>query len=257
MVAAWLPPTTEGRPTRALRSTIYNSHRIRICLPIQPPSLYLSAMGFYATDTLELATLPRTNPERARQNSLCGQKPLRGPIHNAISGYRLYNPELGRWINRDPIWGEGGLNLFAFAVNDPVNRIDFIGNCPLIPIIYRQKDLCYGDQCNIAIARFECDSEVQPLPGISGRSGRAALLEYKAEGACRNIRVHWWDCGNQRLRHEDDHGNQLGPYERSYWCRDDSGNPSRMNPAINEASVFCAKLAYEECEDSKWVIKFI
>jgi len=68
-------------------------------------------MGFYATDTLELAPPPRTDTGRARQHLACGQKPLRGPIHNAISGYRYYNPELGRWINRDPIGEEGGLRV--------------------------------------------------------------------------------------------------------------------------------------------------
>ncbi len=31
--------------------------------------------------------------------------------------YRHYNPEAGRWINRDPIAEEGGLNLYGFAGN--------------------------------------------------------------------------------------------------------------------------------------------
>jgi len=73
-------------------------------------------MGFYAIDTHETAPPSRTDPERARQHPACGQKPLRGPIHNAISGYRFYNPELGRWINRDPIEEEGGLNLYGFVL---------------------------------------------------------------------------------------------------------------------------------------------
>ncbi len=68
----------------------------------------LHHMGFYATDTLETAPPAITGTCRARQHPLCGQKPLRGPILNAISGYRFYNPELGRWINRDPIEEMGG-----------------------------------------------------------------------------------------------------------------------------------------------------
>ncbi len=54
-------------------------------------------MGFYATDTLEPVSPAITGTRRARSETACGQKPLRGPIHNAISGYRYYNPELGRW----------------------------------------------------------------------------------------------------------------------------------------------------------------
>ncbi len=84
-------------------------------------------MGFYATDTLEPAPPSRTDPGRARQQPSCGRKPLRGPIHNAISGYRFYNPELGRWVNRDPIEERGGLNVYGFVGNGPTVYIDMIG----------------------------------------------------------------------------------------------------------------------------------
>jgi RHS repeat-associated protein len=39
-------------------------------------------------------------------------------------GYRYYNPEIGRWINRDPIEEEGGVNLFRFVDNDPLGLVD-------------------------------------------------------------------------------------------------------------------------------------
>ncbi len=84
-------------------------------------------MGFYATDTIEPAPPSRTDPGRARQHPACGRKPLRGPIHNAISGYRFYNPELGRWINRDPIGEDGGLNVYAFVGNGAIHVIDYLG----------------------------------------------------------------------------------------------------------------------------------
>ncbi len=42
-------------------------------------------------------------------------------------GYRYYFPELGRWISRDPIDEEGGLNLYGFVNNDPVNLWDILG----------------------------------------------------------------------------------------------------------------------------------
>lgn len=34
---------------------------------------------------------------------------------------------LGRWISRDPIEEEGGLNLYGFVNNNPVNYIDLFG----------------------------------------------------------------------------------------------------------------------------------
>ena len=42
--------------------------------------------------------------------------------------YRYYSPELGRWISRDPIEEEGGVNLYAMVENSPVNKIDLYGN---------------------------------------------------------------------------------------------------------------------------------
>lgn len=39
-------------------------------------------------------------------------------------GYRHFNPRTKQWISRDPIGERGGLNLFAYANNDPVNRRD-------------------------------------------------------------------------------------------------------------------------------------
>ncbi len=44
-----------------------------------------------------------------------------------ISGYRYYSAELGRWISRDPLGEEGGINLFVFTLNDPLNTVDKLG----------------------------------------------------------------------------------------------------------------------------------
>ncbi len=42
-------------------------------------------------------------------------------------GFRYYEPNLQRWLNRDPIGEWGGWNLYRFVRNDPVNRIDAEG----------------------------------------------------------------------------------------------------------------------------------
>ena len=42
-------------------------------------------------------------------------------------GYRYYNAETGRWLNRDPIEEDGGLNLYAFVGNDSVSFTDYLG----------------------------------------------------------------------------------------------------------------------------------
>ena len=54
-------------------------------------------------------------------------------------GYRFYEPNLQRWLNRDPIGEQGGISLYQFARNDPANTVDAFGesdvNRPPIRII--------------------------------------------------------------------------------------------------------------------------
>ncbi|MCF7669660.1 MAG: RHS repeat-associated core domain-containing protein [Verrucomicrobia bacterium] len=42
-------------------------------------------------------------------------------------GYRYYWPAMGRWIKRDPIGERGGMNLYNYVGNDPLNWIDTLG----------------------------------------------------------------------------------------------------------------------------------
>jgi RHS repeat-associated protein len=42
-------------------------------------------------------------------------------------GYRFYDPELGRWVNRDPVGERGGINLYVAMVNATINMSDAMG----------------------------------------------------------------------------------------------------------------------------------
>ena len=41
--------------------------------------------------------------------------------------YRFYDPNLQRWLNRDPIKERGGINLYEFVRNSPLNLLDKVG----------------------------------------------------------------------------------------------------------------------------------
>jgi len=47
-------------------------------------------------------------------------------------GYRFYDPNLQRWINRDPIGEIGGVNLYRLAENDPADLFDPVGQTVFI-----------------------------------------------------------------------------------------------------------------------------
>ena len=62
----------------------------------------------------------------------------------AYWGYRYYLPSLGRWISRDPIDEEGGVNLYPYAANvqrfaqrdpvasDGIDAYTYVGNSPTL-----------------------------------------------------------------------------------------------------------------------------
>ena len=45
---------------------------------------------------------------------------------------RWYDSGIGRWLSKDPIGLEGGLNLYVFCGNDPVNFVDPNGHNGLV-----------------------------------------------------------------------------------------------------------------------------
>ena len=45
---------------------------------------------------------------------------------------RPYDPNMGRWMSRDPIGEAGGVNLYGFVGNNAVNQVDLLGNEILI-----------------------------------------------------------------------------------------------------------------------------
>ena len=44
-----------------------------------------------------------------------------------LAQYRGYDPSVGRWLSRDPIEEEGGINLYGYVWNGPICAIDPLG----------------------------------------------------------------------------------------------------------------------------------
>jgi RHS repeat-associated protein len=61
---------------------------------------------------------------------------VHGPSGLNFSRTRAYDAGVGRWISRDPIAEKGGLNLYAYVVNDPMNAVDPSGEFAFVfPIV--------------------------------------------------------------------------------------------------------------------------
>ena len=63
-----------------------------------------------------------------------------GGVWDAATGLvhfraRDYDPRSGRWTAKDPSLFTGGINLYRYASNDPINYIDPSGNIPVVPVI--------------------------------------------------------------------------------------------------------------------------
>jgi RHS repeat-associated protein len=94
-------------------------------------------------------------------------------------GAREYDPQLGRWISKDPIRFSGGAtNLYAYAGSDPVNGRDMTG---LV-------DSVDAHMPGICAANPVACKEIAAAAGrVAGTTGAAATIEQNAEPIVENL----------------------------------------------------------------------
>jgi RHS repeat-associated protein len=59
-------------------------------------------------------------------------------------GAREYDGSTGRWTTKDPSRFEGGVNLYAYSFDDPVNWVDLTGNAPCPAGSHLRPDYKFG-----------------------------------------------------------------------------------------------------------------
>ena len=77
---------------------------------------------------------------------------------------RPYDPNMGRWLSRDPIGEAGGVNLYGFVGNDAANKTDFLGLSSL-HLSYKSDKILLGE-CGSYSWRIAWD--VSPKSGAKG-----------------------------------------------------------------------------------------
>ena len=72
--------------------------------------------------------------------------------------FRNYLPHLGRWATRDPLGEAGGLNLYAFVGNNPVNWVDPWGLTKIIMVGSNVKNPQFFNNIANAMAGIDSDT---------------------------------------------------------------------------------------------------
>ena len=83
----------------------------------------------FGVTTLSTGSLAQTNPFRFSSEYTDSTTDF---IHYK---YRVYVPQLGRWLSCDPIGERGGWNLYGFIDNDGINYFDNLGLKPRIETV--------------------------------------------------------------------------------------------------------------------------
>ena len=140
-------------------------------------------------------------------------KELHAPSGLYYYGFRFYSPALERWINRDPIGEKGGLNLYTFVDNNPINFVDNKGFVAIqvhfIPAVFG--DAQDGGQiahAYILVWETECDEDGVP----------------RAVGNPTFFRGGWEPRGSKRGKVS------LNPKDRDERIHTTYGEFSRQNP---------------------------
>lgn len=98
--------------------------------------------------------------------------------------FRHYDPNTGRWLNRDPIGYAGGMNLYAYCGQSPIMGIDPLGLYSLgeygsdVGKVFKG----YGKALNAAFNPVEIANGIAQIASVAGGCGFEAAGNMLAQG---------------------------------------------------------------------------
>ncbi|MEM7792084.1 MAG: RHS repeat-associated core domain-containing protein [Verrucomicrobiota bacterium] len=192
-----------------------------------------NVMGYYATDTEGVVAeyeygpfgeLIRTTGSKVDDFSfLFSTKYEDAETGLLYYGYRYYDVETGRWLSRDPIEEEGGLNLYRFVGNNGVNQTDYLGLSIVDWINGIVESL--GTPC--------CDKEEQAL--IDAERDRSIAELNFATDALTDAQRNGPRTLDQKFELAESRANAVVAEDRYYRALSDYAN------CMEQDSLYCAK----------------
>jgi RHS repeat-associated protein len=98
-------------------------------------------------------------------------------------GYRFYAASLGRWMTRDPLGETGGMNLYGFVGNGPMNAVDPWG----LAYYNIEESTAFWEQ--YAVNGLEQGGLIGSSKGIIGASMNAFIEFWGAQAIANNSRI--------------------------------------------------------------------
>jgi len=179
-------------------------------------------------------------------------------------GFRFYDPNTQRWLNRDPIGESGGLNLYALLGNDPINWVDAYGlntaglggglGAALLATIAGGAEAIAGVAAALAVpaAVVVTAATAAVLVGADGyllyQTVDLSLDSHKAEQRIRQMQQKFDQCKAQRTAEENKKARQKYKNNKSAarqgwedregedWPLDENGRPwpGEHTPSLKE-----------------------
>jgi len=109
-------------------------------------------------------------------------------------GFRYYMPEIGKWASRDPIEERGGVNLYGFVGNGPIDWVDVLGLSPTFPDCCKKEAVAMllawaaVQRSNITIGNHEKTLARR----LSDRATKGDRLPYRAPGDASSPGLSIW-----------------------------------------------------------------
>jgi len=87
----------------------------------------IAGLGSIRRPTRPRSPGPRKSGNTLDSKELANNRTSGKTMHVACYGYRYMDPLTGRWMSKDPIEEEGGVNLYGMIQNNAVNDYDVLG----------------------------------------------------------------------------------------------------------------------------------